>query len=491
MGWVNNENRDQFEKLIHGKTDFVIKKPDQRDHDALRNEKLKVDFNLLFDQQGFKEATLGVFEKEQKEVLSFDELFEIRKENNRWVDIDEYYPSVALRLLRDFVDKGQFISKEKVIKWFEEETNEEWYRISLIYNYLTNNKELEINSDQSHWIEQWCTENVSKVNFKEAIEVNEDGRITFKTMAMYIWYLSKRFNIDHPKGVLLDMLSFDFFEGNDWVGIEYIVSKLNHKEIVDRMLDNIKKGIAYSSVLKNHIKYLAQNKVKQSYPFILDEIINLKRSDYQRRELLDLFFEFTKDTESIKTIINQTDSMIRWAIVDKLKANNQESFVEDYLLKILDKSIDNEEIGKASEILVSLQNIHGLKAYVEWIKNNVKNDVDTSRAMCLNSLKTIEAIPHLIELLELSYLREIKVDRFDRFNSQVIGAFYNIALVSEENFKQVKSSLQEFMNEKSSLHENVKYILHNIERMEEQFYMNNAQSFTINQVKEKLKLIEK
>jgi energy-coupling factor transporter ATP-binding protein EcfA2 len=490
MGCVNNENREQFEKLIHEKTDFVIKKPEQIDHEALRKEKLKVDLNLLFDQQAFKEATIGVFEKKKKEVLSFDELFEMRKENNRWVDIDEYYPSVALRLLRDFVNKGQFISKEKVIKWFERETNEEWYRISLIYNYLTNHKDLEINSDQRQWIQNWCTANVSKVNFKEAIEVHEDGRITIKTMAMYIWYLSKRYNIDHPKDALLDMLSFDFFEGNDWVGIEYIVSKLDHKDIVDRMLENIKEGIADSSVLKNHIKYLAQNKVKESYPFILNVIINLKRSDYRRKELLDMFFEYTKDTESIKTIIDQTDSMIRWAIIDKLKANNQESFVEEYLLKTLEKSEDDEEIGKTAEILVSLQNIQGLKKYVEWIKNNVENDIDTSRVMSLNSLKTTEAIPYLIELLELSYIREIKVDRFDRFNSQVLGSFYNIALVSDENFELVKSSLQKFMTEKYSLNVNIKYILHTLEKMEEQFYMNNSQSFTIEQVKEKLKLIQ-
>ena len=490
MGWVNNENRDQFEKLIHEKTDFVIKKPEQVDYEALRKEKLKIDFNLLFNQQTFKEDTLGVFEKEQKDILSFDELFEMRKQNNKWVDIDEYYPSVVLRLLRDFVNKGQFISKEKVIKWFERETNEKWYRISLIYDYLTNNKELEINAKQKQWIEQWCTENVSKVDFRDSIEVHEDGRITIKTMAMYIWYLSKRFNIDHPKSVLLDMLSFDYFEGHDWVGIEYIVSKLDHKDIEDRMLENLKAGIADSSVLKNHIKYLAQNKVKESYPFLLNEVINFKRSDYQRRELLDIFFEYTKDTESIKTIINQADLKIRWAILDKLKANNQESFVEDFLLKTLEKRIDNEEIGKASEMLVSLQNIKGLKVYVEWIENNVENDVETNRAMSLNSLKTIEAIPYLIKLLELSYIREIKVDRFDRFNSQVLGAFYNIALVSEENFKQVKSSLQEFMIEKSSIHESVKYILLTIERIEEQFYMNNAQSFTIKQVKEKLNLIE-
>jgi energy-coupling factor transporter ATP-binding protein EcfA2 len=490
MGWMNNEYRDQFEKMIQEKTDLVIKKPVLIDYKSLREEKLKVDFNLLFNQKAFKKSTLAVFKKEQKKVLSFEELFEMRKDNNRWVNIDEYYPSVVLRLLRKFVNNGQFISKEKILKWFEGDTNEEQYRISLIYNYLSNHKELELNFKQRKWIEQWCTANVSKVNFKEAIAVNEDGKITFKTTAMYIWYLSRRYNIDHPKRVLLDMLSFDFFEGHDWAGIDYIVSKLDHKDIVNRMLENIKEGIVDSTVLKSHVKFLAQYKVKESYPFILNEIINFKRNDYQRREILELFFEYTKDTESIQTIIDQADSMIRWAILEKLKANNLESYVEEYLLKTLEKSNDNEEIGKATEILVSLQNIKGLIAYVEWIKKNVENDVETIRAMCLNSLKNANAIPYLIELLELTYLREIRVDRFERFNTQVLGAFYNIALVSAENFELVKSSLQKFMTEKSSLHVSVKYILLTIERIEEQYYMNNSQSFTIKQVKEKLKLIE-
>ena len=134
--------------------------------------------------------------------------------------------------------------------------------------------------------------------------------------------------------------------------------------------------------------------------------------------------------------------------------------------------------------------MQGLKAYVEWVKNNVENEVEISRSMSLNSLKTIEAIPYLIELLELSYIRENKVDRYDGFNSQILGAFYNIAVVSEDSFNQVKSSLQDFMTEKSSLHESVKFIVHTIERIEEQFYMKNMQSFTINQVKEKLKFLK-
>ena len=97
--------------------------------------------------------------------------------------------------------------------------------------------------------------------------------------------------------------------------------------------------------------------------------------------------------------------------------------------------------------------------------------------------------PYLIALLEISYEKDIKIDRYDRFNSQVIGALFNIALVSEENFNEVKSRLEKFMLEKSQLNKNIKYLLHTIERLEEQFYMNRAQTYTILDVKEKLKLI--
>lgn len=65
-----------------------------------------------------------------------------------------------------------------------------------------------------------------------------------------------------------------------------------------------------------------------------------------------------------------------------------------------------------------------------------------------------------------------------------------MSLVSENNLRQVISSLEKFMNEKLSIHPNVKFIQNRIERMEEQFYMNRAQSYTIKQVKQKLKLIE-
>ncbi len=491
MRWVNNEYIGKFEEFIVESTSIKVNKPEKIDYEALRREKLQKDFDLLFDKSSFKEAVINIFNELQKDELTFDELFEIKRENNRLIDIDEYYPSTAIELLRNFTNKDVSISKEEVENWFEEKEKEEYYRFSHIYNHVKNHKQLKINLEQKNHIIEWCTSYISIVNFKEALEVHDDdGRVTYKTIAMLIWYFSRRFEINYSnKDVLLDMLSFDFFDDDDLIGINYLRLMLNHEDIVRRMLTNLSEGIAHDTVLKNHIKYLVQNSVIKSYHLILKEIINIKRHDYHRTEFLEIYIEFTKDTEGLKTIIKQADSIIKWAILDKLKNNNQEAFVERYLLKLIKKSKDTEEIGKAAEILVTLQNIQGLKVYVDWIKNNIKNDIETNRASCLNSLKSVNALPFLIELLEFSFLNDIKVAHFSSFNSQVLGAFHNIALVSEESFMKVKSILSKFKEEKSSIHENVKYIVYSIERMEEQFYMNCAKLYSAEQVKEKVKLL--
>lgn len=490
MGWANNPYRDEFEELIQRNTSIKINKPVPIDYEARNKEKLKLDFDLLFDKVKFKEMTLSIFDKQKKEVFSFDELFEIRKSNNNYIELEDYYPLSALQLLRSFVEKGQSVTKEKVTNWFGNDENEVWYRITNIYNRLINNKELDVSSDQINWISSWCTKNVSKVDFKKAIQINEDGTFNFKHLAVYIWYFTRRFNIDHPKDILLNMLSFDFAEGHKWIGLEYLFSKLDKQDIVERMLENIHEGITDSHVLVNHIKYLVQHEITRSYPYILNEIVNPKREDYMRRNFLDIFFEQTKDVESLKTIIDLADLYIRWIILEKFKSSQQEKYVEAYLLEMIkDLSPESAAYGKATSLLVELQNMEGLKLYVNWLKNFYGRNLDESHAKCIVGLKSVDALPYLSDMLELSYVKGNLVDRFDRLNSIILDVFFNIALISLENFHQVRTCLQNFMNDKMSLHPDIKFLLLTIERLESQFYMKYSQSLTVKQVRDKLLLL--
>ena len=105
-----------------------------------------------------------------------------------------------------------------------------------------------------------------------------------------------------------------------------------------------------------------------------------------------------------------------------------------------------------------IQNVEGLKFYISWIKNtSIK---ETRRIGCLNVLKNIEALPFLIDLLDISYQKEIQIEPFETLNSIVINALYNIALVSENNFINVKENLEKFMQENIDKYKNVNYLLH-------------------------------
>ncbi len=486
---VRNEVTVQFADLLKEKAGYELIKPVKIDYEKIREHRLKESFNLLFDRNELFKETMRVFEDEGKDSLSNDNLFQIRKENYKIVEMEDNYFDCALRLLKVFVNKGQIVNKEIIKSWFEKIGNEEWFRVSLIYEYLLNYKFIEISNDQKIWIIKWCHENVSKVNFRYSIEVYSDGRTTYKTMALYIWYFTRRLNISYKKEILLDMLSFDAFEGNSWVGIEYLIQALDKDDIIARMLENLRIGIPDDSVLKNHINYIVQNKATEGYPIILNEIQNTKRQAYFRIEILDIYLEHTKDISGIKNILPKADSEIKWEIVNRLKLNDETLFIEKYLLSELTNNNNSKEIEKTAEVLVSLQNMKGLKYYVDWIKGISENDIESIRADCLKSLRAAEALPFLIELLELSYERKLTVDGFEIFNSRVIEAFYNIALVSSENFNKVKITMENFLNSKKLIYDDVKYLRSTIDRMEEQFYMNRAQSYTINEVREKLQMI--
>jgi len=286
------------------------------------------------------------------------------------------------------------------------------------------------------------------------------------------------------------MLSFDYNDDEDWIGIDYLTKKIPEEKIMQRIIANIKEGIFDSRVLKNHIIYVLENKLEESHPYILEEIINSQRAGYRRREFLNLYFKATKDITGLRNILPKSDIEIKWDIIEKLENENQQIFLQEFLLQILNSEDTIEEKIKASEYLIKFQNIKGLEFFTEVIENFNNHNLDLDRHYNLRFLSQSVAIPYLIRLLDANYKNDIKINRFQDLSSIILDAFYNIALVNEDNFKEVKRTLKVFINSNIQKYNNVKYILNSIERMDEQFYMNKAQSYSINQVKEKLKILE-
>jgi len=90
--------------------------------------------------------------------------------------------------------------------------------------------------------------------------------------------------------------------------------------------------------------------------------------------------------------------------------------------------------------------------------------------------------------LKFSYEIKVGYERINSLKNNALDALTTIALENKDNFNEVTDRMREFMEEHKET-KNVKFLLHTIERMDHQFYMNKAQSYSINQVKQKLNLI--
>jgi hypothetical protein len=493
MHWIGNPFRDEYLKKVNEKTDYKIVRPVYVDHNESLRKKTQLDFDTLFDIDRFKNSTLRIFENEGQDSFSQDELFGIRRENLKEQDFDDYYSGVGLSLLRDFSKNG-VVKKDTIAAWFAEVEKVQSYQVYLIHQFLSNKRGVEVSEAQIGWIRAWCLRSLDNVNFKTAIKVKGET-ISINNIASYIWFFTKKFDLALPKNVMLDMLSFFNYESFDHSNIEtsegfsFILDKLTEDEVKDRIIENLQIGIEDSRVLKNHVIYALRQNLNEVYPIILKEIINVKRSDYWRRQVLDLYYDTTRNHEELKTIILEADDLIKWAIIDKIMDANDVKFSSKYLLKIVNSNNDIPDRIKASEYLIKLQNLDGLNFFTNWIINNSESPINDLRLGAIDSLNTIKALPDLLRLLEVSYVREIKEDEFQTLNYVLQNAFQRIALINESNFLKVKKSLAKFIKSNSIL-KNVNYLIRLIERIEEQYFLNKSQSYTISQIRNKLKLLK-
>jgi hypothetical protein len=485
--WVNKELVQTFEIQISQKTSFVIPVPSTIDHDAIQKLKTQKEFDVLFKAADFKKETLQIFKDRKKATLSIEELYEIRR-GKQLVETDEHYSGVSLRLLREFTKTSNIVVKSRIVEWFKKEGASEWYRISLIYDYLANYNSLKISESQKKYINQWCSNNLTKINFKQGLTVKEN-RISINTTCIYIAYFSRRFDFKLPENILLDMLSFDYFIKNDWAGIENIVSTLSNAKVKKRMLDNVKRGIPHSQVLINHIKYLAVNRVVSSYPYIHKEILNGSKDSYERSKILEVYFDLSNNLSGLKLMLPKADYEIELKIIEKLMSVDQSSFLIKYLKRKLDSETELQKRGKYIQFLVSLQDLEGLNMFVDWLQKLQNKDLDFYQAGCISSFRKIEALPSLIELIKISYKKGITVDGDDRFYSIVVDTITKIGTISEKNLMETKRQLLLFIKKNIVKMENLKFLHITIERMEEQFYANKSKVSDIAEVKRKLKLI--
>jgi len=479
LRWRNKDIFKIFYERLNEKYAGKFKIAPQPDWEQIRNDKSQKEFNLLFNRDSFIREIEMIFEQEHKESFTPDELLHLRPEE--W--LQERYSVLVLNTLRRMAESGS-ITFEQALKKINN-YDWEWFAISKIYDKLSNNEQLIVTAAQMEYISNWCYSNLSKVDFKKAIEKTGDSSYSIRWNAIYLWYFYRRFKLEYPKVILLDMLSFDYAR----TGIEYLENAIPALDICERVLQNLKDGIDINDVLKNHIEYCARHNICGVLPFAFKEIKNTNADSKIRHISLEAILSIDTKLTELESALNDINDKFKWKVVDEL-ISRKSQYVSDYLRELFKQGEIKDKI-TATEYLIKLQDINALEYYVEWINEKKRFDGEMYNSSPLGSLTTANAIPQLIELLELTYQKTFQQsdDDFDKLDRLVLAAFKSISLESEDNYLKVKQAIEIFIKRYINIYENVNWLYSFLNQLEQQHFINKSQKFTIDDVIKKLEVI--
>jgi hypothetical protein len=485
LSFKNGEKFNSLLNTINEKTNNKFLPPPPRDYEKEKKEKMKREIEIIFDKNEFLKEVEKIFDGEGKEEISFEYI-----ENLLFKGYDEdKYNEFVMRELRNYLKQNKDEKwkldnlKNKINQW-----DYERFTISRIFNLLYYGIELELSKEQIAVIKDFCLKILKKVNFKDALKPKEKGAAT-SDFAIMLWYFLRKFNFGYPEEVLLDMLSFDWIENQQYVGIDYLESRLPSEKIRDRIIDNLNKGIKVGEVLKNHINYCKKHNFFETRDKLFNIIKNPEIKIENRLLALETVANFPDSTTFLEEMldIDELELFIKSAEILVTRGNNKGK--EKLLLKLSSK--DEKFALESAKLLIRKQDLKAIRYYSDYIKRTKKFEVDFHDRNPLQETKTIKALPILIELLKFSYKykKEIQQSEFDSLDSMVISILKNIALEKFSNRDKVVKALQKFMQKHRAQFEGLNFINAVCDDIEKTFLINYTSQITVEEAIEKVKRI--
>jgi ribosomal protein L31E len=283
------------------------------------------------------------------------------------------------------------------------------------------------------------------------------------------------------------MLSFDWIEDQQYVGIDYLESKLPSEKTRDRILYNLNSGIKVEVVLKNHINYCKKHNFIETREHLFNIIKKPEIKIENRLLALETVADFPDSTTFLEEIldIDEVELFIKSAEILITRGNNKGK--EKLLLKL--SSEDEKFALESAKLLIREQDLKAIRYYSDYIKRTKKFEVDFHDKNPLRETNTIKALPILIDLLKFSYKyrKEIQQSEFDSLDNTVISILKNIALQNFSNKDKVVKALRKFMQKHRAQFEGVNYLNAVCDDIQKTFLINYTSQITVKEAVEKIK----
>mgnify|MGYP001088645168 CR=1 FL=1 len=420
-------------------------------------EKEKLSFELLFNKNKIIEIISDFFKYLKLKKLSWEDKHNFRKVYWKSIELQKRFPESFLNIVNRALQSAEedFIDANNV----SETLNEELFLIKAIREYISsnNNTNIKLTSSQHDYILSWCLQNLSIADFKSNLSLENDR-------CSLLWYFRNRFNLDYPEDTLLEMLLIDgkMKNNENFHGINYIEQSVNKKLLDERVILNIKNKLTHELIKKNHFLYAIENKLKEVFPIIEDDLLEDQESSYYKKIILAKYFQINSNIKllkeiSDKSINSEISDDIVWSVFDLLLSKNENKYVINKLLKYRSADKENTKDLKTIKYLVKANYEDAFKLFNIWLKTQKvynRNTNNPLRTEDFPSHKNLKSIPHLIELIKIYYGKdEYKFDDFGNPIRFIVEAFQAIAQNnSSDDCTKIIKELQvckEFLSDKN------------------------------------------
>ena len=183
-------------------------------------------------------------------------------------------------------------------------------------------------------------------------------------------------------------------------------------------------------------------------------------------------------------LLDITDSF-KWSVIKRL-IQRQSHVCIPYLRDILERGEEQEQL-KAAIHLIELQDLEGLKFYVQLVEKEKKYIGKSPDKSPLQSLQIADSIPLLIKLLTLSYQEGFERGGFYSLDRAVLNSLETVALQSDDAYQSVRRAVLDFIDAMSKTIEEVTFLHYFLDNLERSYYTRKSQNLTLSEAISRIK----
>ncbi len=429
LEWNNKQHLILFNKLVNEKEQV---EPPSYKYDIEKERKANAEETmiLLSDKEKFKAAVEQVFIDGGKDDLTFNDIWDLQ--NSDPLHRGKYLNTVFETVRPN--DRNGTINKTNLLAFIENNWN--IFSIRKINHFLKMDKNNALSADLISYVKKWCDEMITKpgFSFKSGIYFYNSGHMEFDKYFIILSTFIRRLGfISYSQDLYLDLLSFPKLD--DEVDIIDFVESILPKEMIDkRILTNLTNNIRIPHVLERHVAYCSKNKLNQAANLLIPYLQN--EETYNRYELLVAYIKFNGSIAQLEQILPSITDDFKFNIIQEL-IKHESKVALQHVLSLFSSTKEKKHKIKLAGYLIKMQNIEGVKYYIQFIKENRYLPDDSIASNPLYKLTNFQAFTLILYLYELAFDEQIKQDKFNNLKHIASTALQSICL-KHDNYLKAK-----------------------------------------------------